>query len=475
MAKIIGLPKLSPTMEEGTLVRWVKQEGDSIDIDDLIAEVETDKATMEFRSFDRGVLLKQLAGEGATLKPDQPVAIIGGKGDDIAALLSQAGAPAPAAAPAAAAPAAAAQAPAAKAKNGVGAAAEGAAPAPEASAPEAETAPEADASEAATPEADAPEAAAPEAHSGRVLASPVVRKIARERELDLSKVQGSGPGGRVVKRDVEAADGRVGLPGSALRGPSAPPPAIGAKAAAPAPRLIPQAAAAPSGEGRLEKLSQMRKTIARRLTESKRDVPHFYLTIDIDAEPLVAARAEINADLAASGEKISLNDLLIKACALALRRVPKVNASFQGENILFHDRVDISVAVAIADGLVTPVVRNADQLGVLAIARQVKDFAARAKDKKLKPEEMSNGTFSISNLGMFGIDEFSAVINPPEGAILAVSAVREEPVVRDGAVVPGKKLALTMSCDHRVIDGALGAEWLKVLRGLLESPLRMLV
>lgn len=470
MAKIIGLPKLSPTMEEGTLVRWVKQEGDSIEIDDLIAEVETDKATMEFRSFDRGVLLKQLAGEGATLKPDQPVAIIGGKGDDIAALLSQAGAPAPAAAPPAAAPAAAAQAPAANAKNGVAAAEDAEVAAPEAGAPEAEPTPE-----AATPEADAAEAAAPEAHSGRVLASPVVRKIARERELDLSKVQGSGPGGRVVKRDVEGADGRVGLPGSALRGPSAPPPAIGAKAAAPAPRVIAQAAAAPTGEGRLEKLSQMRKTIARRLTESKRDVPHFYLTIDIDAEPLVAARAEINADLAASGEKISLNDLLIKACALALRRVPKVNASFQGENILFHDRVDISVAVAIADGLVTPVVRNADQLGVLAIARQVKDFAARAKDKKLKPEEMSNGTFSISNLGMFGIDEFSAVINPPEGAILAVSAVRDEPVVRDGAVVPGKKLALTMSCDHRVIDGALGAEWLKALRGLLESPLRMLV
>ncbi len=451
MAKIIGLPKLSPTMEEGTLVRWVKQEGDAIDIDDLIAEVETDKATMEFRSFDRGVLLKQLAGEGETLKPDQPVAIIGGKGDDIAALLSQAGASA------AGAPAAAQ---------------ETSAHAPEAPAASDITL----AVEALNGAEDEEEQAAPsEAHSGRVLASPVVRKIARERELDLSKVRGSGPGGRVVKRDVEGADGRVGLPGSALRGPSSPPSAIGAKAQAPAPRLIAPIAVATSGTGRVEKLSQMRKTIARRLTESKRDVPHFYLTIDIDAEPLVAARAEINADLAASGDKISLNDLLIKACALALRRVPRVNASFQGDSVLLHDRVDISVAVALADGLVTPVVRNADQLGVLAIARQVRDLAARARDKKLKPEEMTNGTFSISNLGMFGIDEFSAVINPPEGAILAVSAVRDEPVVKGGAVVPGKKLALTMSCDHRVIDGALGAEWLKILRSLLESPLRMLV
>lgn len=445
MAKIIGLPKLSPTMEEGTLVRWVKQEGEAIEIDDLVAEVETDKATMEFRSFDRGVLLKQLAAEGETLKPDQPVAIIGNKGDDISGLV-----------------------------GGAGGAVKAAASAPTPQAPAVAAAPQAVAPSASEAEADEPEHAA----GGRVLASPVVRKIARERDLDLSRVKGTGPGGRVIKRDVESADdARVGLPGTALRGPSAPPPSVG-KVAAPGPKapVVPSVTAlSPSGAGRTEKLSQMRKTIARRLTESKQQVPHFYLTIDVDAEPLVAARAEINADLAASGEKVSLNDLLIKACALALRRVPNVNASFQGDSILFHDRVDISVAVAIAEGLVTPVVRNADQLGVLAIARTVKDLATRAKDKKLKPEEMSNGTFSISNLGMFGIDEFSAVINPPEGAILAVSAVRDEPVVKNGAVVPGKKLALTMSCDHRVIDGALGAEWLKALRSLLESPLRMLI
>ncbi len=537
MAKIIGLPKLSPTMEEGTLVRWVKQEGDTIEVDDLIAEVETDKATMEFRSFDKGVLLKQLAAEGETLKPDQPVAVIGKKGDDVEGLLAKAGA-----APANQKTKSSAEADAEAAEGredaagsedqavegeasdsgedageedaGEGDAGEDDAGEEDAGEEDAgeEDAGEEDAGEAAQArptqkaakpanrnasqkKADAPakKAAAPSAtddsqdaepsaeaseangqDGGRIMASPAVRRIARERELDLSQVRGSGPGGRVIKRDVETSDTRVGLPGTALRGPSAPPSA--GKAPAQAPR--PTASAAPNaklGEGRLEKLSPMHKTIARRLTESKQTVPHFYLTIDIDAGALVAARAQINADLEASGEKVSLNDLLIKACAVALRRVPKVNASFQGENILFHDRVDISVAVAIPDGLVTPVVRNADQLGVLAIARQVKDLAARAKEKKLKPEEMSNGTFSVSNLGMFGIDDFSAVINPPEGAILAISALRDEPVVKDGQVVPGKRLALTMSCDHRVIDGALGAEWLKVLRGLLESPLRMIV
>jgi pyruvate dehydrogenase E2 component (dihydrolipoamide acetyltransferase) len=446
MAKIIGLPKLSPTMEEGTLVRWVKHEGDAIDVDDLVAEVETDKATMEFRSFDKGFLLKQLAAEGATLAPDQPVAIFGNKGEDISSLLGQVGGGGNGGAQAAAQPKAEAK--------------------PEAKKPEAKPEPQAPAQEQAEP------SESEEPVTGRVLASPVVRKIAREKNLDLSRVRGSGPNGRVVKRDVEEMDTRVGLPGAPLRGPSAPPPPMRIAKDAPPTVIVP--GAAPAGS-RIEKLSQMRKTIARRLAESKREVPHFYLTIDVDAEPLLATRATINAELESTGEKVSLNDLLIKACAVALRRVPQVNASFLGDSVAYHDRVDISVAVAIPDGLVTPVVRNADQLGVLTIARTVKDLAARAKDKKLKPEEFQNGTFSISNLGMFGIDDFSAVINPPEGAILAVSAVRDEPVVKKGAVVPGKRLALTLSCDHRVIDGAVGAEWLKVLRSLLESPLRMIV
>jgi pyruvate dehydrogenase E2 component (dihydrolipoamide acetyltransferase) len=446
MAKIIGLPKLSPTMEEGTLVRWVKQEGEPIAVDDLIAEVETDKATMEFRSFDAGVLLKQLAPEGATLQPDQPVAIFGNEGEDISELLKQAGA-------------------------GGGDA-------------KSETKPEApdakpDAKSAKQPDAD--DGAEPERVTGRIFASPVVRKIARENDIDLRQVQGSGPGGRVIKRDIDGTDARVGLPGAALRGPSAPPPARKASpppaaSAAPAQQAVPAAAVPQAGDGdRTEKLSQMRKTIARRLTESKRDVPHFYLTIDVDAEPLVALRADFNRRLEGSGDKISLNDLIIKACAVALRRMPRVNVSYAGDSLILHDHVNISVAVAVPDGLVTPVIRDADRLGAVAISQAVRELAGRAKNKKLKPEEMTGGTFSISNLGMFGIDEFSAVINPPEGAILAVGAVRDEPVVKAGAVVPGKRMALTMSCDHRVVDGALGAEWLKLLRSLLEAPIDMLL
>jgi pyruvate dehydrogenase E2 component (dihydrolipoamide acetyltransferase) len=460
MAKIIGLPKLSPTMEEGTLVRWIKQEGEPLEVDDLIAEVETDKATMEFRSFDRGVLLKQLAPEGATLSPDQPVAIVGNQGEDISALLKKAGvAGAPSAPPPAKAePVRARTAPPPKAGG------------------EKKAEIVADAAGAEQPEASEPaegdNGAAPA--DGRVFASPVVRRIAREKDIDLSRVTGTGPHGRVIKRDVEAIDGRVGLPGAPLRGPSAPPPSAKRPPPAAATKTEPTPVA-PSAGDRVEKLSQMRKTIARRLSESKREVPHFYLTIDVDAEPIVLLREQINKQLAASGEKISPNDLLIKACAVALRRYPRVNASFAGDSMIFHQDIHISVAVAIPDGLVTPVLRNVDRMGVLAISQQVREMAGRAKEKKLKPEEMQGGTFSISNLGMFGIDSFSAVINPPEGAILAVGAVRDEPVVKDGAVVPGKRLALTMSCDHRVVDGAVGAEWLKVLRGLIEQPFSMLL
>ncbi len=438
MAKIVGLPKLSPTMEEGTLSRWAKKEGDEIGIDDLVAEVETDKATMEWRSFDKTVLLKILVPEGSTLKPDQPVAIFGQKGEDVSALVAQA------------------------AGGGAGLVAVAAAPAktPE---PPKESAPAAAALAAVAPAAEAP------APGGRVAASPLVRKIARERSIDLARVRGTGPHGRIVKRDVEG---------------------LAATSAAPAASAAPSAIATRVlGERRpptTVKLSQMRKTIARRLTESKQSVPHFYLTIDVDAGPLVSARAQINADLEAqfkaspaqgqkSAEKVSVNDLLIKACAAALRRVPAVNSSFTPDALVHHDAVDISVAVAVPDGLLTPVVRDADQLGVLAISRAVRELAGRAKDKKLKPEEMTGGTFSISNLGMFGIEQFAAVINPPEGAILAVGTVRDEPVVKDGAVVPGQRLRMTLSCDHRVVDGAVGAEFLAVLKRLVEAPITLLV
>ena len=412
MAKIIGLPKLSPTMEEGTLVAWIKKEGDEVDVDDLLAEVETDKATMEFRSFDRGVLLKILVPEGETLEPDVPVAIIGKAGEDIGDLLAQVKAGAGSATATATAPVSA-----------------------PVSAPAAVPAP-------------VSELASVSAAGGRVLSSPVVRRLARERNIDLHSVQGSGPHGRVVKRDIESLASGAGAA-----------PALAGE------RLAP----------RIEKASSMRRTIARRLTESTQTTPHYYLTIDVDITPLVGARKAMNAELEAAGKKVSLNDLIIKAAAVALRRVPEVNASWMGKEIHYHQVVDISIAVAIDEGLMTPVVRDADRKGVAQIAEEVRDLAARARDKKLQLEEMTNGTFSISNLGMFGIEEFTAVINPPEGAILAVGTIRDEPVVEDGAIVPGRRMRFTMSCDHRVIDGATGARFMAALKTLLEAPLNMLL
>lgn len=410
MAKIIGLPKLSPTMEEGTLVAWTKKEGDEVEIDDLLAEVETDKATMEFRSFDRGVLLKILVPEGETLEPDAPVAIIGKAGEDISDLLAQV-------------------------QAGAGSATVSATVSKSATV-----------SESATVSAPVSELAS----DGRVLSSPLVRRLARERSIDLHAVQGSGPRGRIVKRDIES------YAGGALAG--AAPALIGERLA---PRVV--------------KASSMRRTIARRLTESMQTTPHYYLTIDVDIAPLADARKAMNAELEAAGKKVSLNDLIIKAAAVALRRVPEVNASWMGQEIHYHQVVDISIAVAIDEGLMTPVVRDADRKGVAQIADEVRDLAARARDKKLQLEEMTNGTFSISNLGMFGIEEFTAVINPPEGAILAVGTIRDEPVVEEGSIVPGKRMRFTMSCDHRVIDGATGAKFMAALKRIVESPLNMLL
>ena len=417
MAKIIGLPKLSPTMEEGTLVEWIKKEGDLVEVDDLLAEVETDKATMEFRSFDKGVLLKILVQPGETLAPDTPVAILGEKGEDISALLAEVAAGASKSAP----------------------------PEPKAT-PSVSATPAASSGVASSGAVSSGAVASAPRPDGRVLASPLVRRLAREHGVDLSQLAGSGPRGRIVKRDLEAF---------LAAGASAPSVAHGR----PAPRVV--------------KASPMRKTIARRLTESKQTVPHFYLTIDIDAGPMIAARRQMNGAL--EGEKVSFNDLVLKACALALRKVPECNASWMGDAIHYHQVVDISVAVSVPDGLVTPVVRDADRKGVLAISREVRELAARARDKKLKPEEMSGGTFSLSNLGMYGIEEFAAVINPPEGALLAVGSIRDAVVVRDGEVAAGKRMKVTLSCDHRVVDGAVGARWLQELRRLLEAPMAMLL
>jgi pyruvate dehydrogenase E2 component (dihydrolipoamide acetyltransferase) len=502
MGKLLEMPKLSPTMEEGVLSAWHKKEGDEVGIDDLLAEVETDKATMEFRSFDKGTLLKILVAAGTQVKLGQPVAVIGATGEDVSALVAQAGG----------------------AKAETGATAEGGPKAEEAAKPPAPAegnAPSADAkpvappakpspSEATTPAAAAtpPQAPPPRKSpafnvlervsyaaepvgngggpgAGRVIASPYVRKVAREMGIDLQGALGTGPGGRVVAADLDSLRTR----GNAAKGASPASPKPPPDAAEPTSLArVPGPSAALRGPGgedaEVRPLSPMRKTIARRLTESKTTVPHFYLSIDVDASNLVKLREQINAELASSahgksnGEsqplKVSLNDLLIKACAVALVHVPECNASFTPEAILVHKRVDISVAVAIPDGLVTPVLRRADQKSVVAIAIEVRELASRARSRKLKPEEMQDGTFSISNLGMFGIDEFAAVINPPEGAILAVGQVREVPVVADGAVVAGKRLALTLSCDHRVVDGAVGASFLAELRRLIEHPLRVL-
>jgi pyruvate dehydrogenase E2 component (dihydrolipoamide acetyltransferase) len=502
MAKILEMPKLSPTMEEGVLSTWHKKEGDPIAVDDLLAEVETDKATMEFRAFDKGTLLKLLVAPGTQVRLGQPVAIIGEPGEDVSALAGQSGgeaagarvtkttAPAPAdeAPPADATPEESMAPPAQRAPQaGAG---KTLAPAPAAQATQAKAL-DAPAPDTAPPiaqrkppvanlldrtsfpgERAAPAAPgeAPDDARGRILASPYVRKVAREQGIDLKGAQGSGPGGRVLPADLEAMHGQAAAPVGALTRPGSAP-------ATPATLNTPAALAPPEARP----LSPMRRTIARRLTEAKATVPHFYLTIDVDAAALVKLRARINEELAsasADGDvaaaKVSLNDLLVKACAIALVRVPECNASFTPDAILLHRRVDISVAVAIPDGLVTPVVRNADQKSVAAIAREVRELAGRARAKKLKPEEMADGTFSISNLGMFGIDEFSAVINPPEGAILAVGQVRDVPVVVDGAVAPGQRLAMTLSCDHRVVDGAIGAAFLAELRRLVEHPMRVL-
>ncbi len=460
MAKILDMPKLSPTMEEGVLSSWHKKEGDSIGVDDLLAEVETDKATMEFRAFDKGTLLKILVAPGAQVKLGQPVAIVGNAGEDVSALAAQAGLTGGTARENK-------QAPAAEASRATDASeTKHADPKLETPVPAAQRKPAAASPLDRTAYAPGPTGNGTRAEGARVLASPYVRKVARERGIDLQGAHGSGPGGRVVPSDLES----LGTKDSAAlaRVNNATPTTLRAQ-------LL--------EEPEVRPLSPMRKTIARRLSESKTTVPHFYLSIDVDASGLVQLREQINSELLAAdgksnGEgqptKVSLNDLLVKACAVALVHVPECNASFTPDAILVHKRVDISVAVAIADGLVTPVVRSADQKSVVAVSRELRELAARARARKLKPEEMQDGTFSISNLGMFGIDAFAAVINPPEGAILAVGQVRDVPVVRDGAVTAGKRLAMTLSCDHRVVDGAVGAAFLAELRRLVEHPMRVL-
>ncbi|MBA3458205.1 MAG: pyruvate dehydrogenase complex dihydrolipoamide acetyltransferase [Deltaproteobacteria bacterium] len=495
MAQILGLPKLSPTMEEGVLVRWTKKEGDKVSPGDLIAEVETDKANMDFNVEDEGVLLKLLVKEGDTVKLGAPVAIIGKAGEDVTALVETAkggGAPAPAAKPTSASAAApegmgaedSANAPAAQ-KNPTSSeqrAAQGKAPAvsgqkatpPRAAAPSA----------AQRPAAKHPTASAAPAASGKLLASPLAKTLAIELGIDLRTLTGSGPGGRIVERDVRqvaegGGNGHASEPSSdgegegegKGEGSSGHADAEGEPQQTQAIAVRHARQMVPDGEGDFEDVpaSNMRKRIAARLTEAKRDVPHFYLMRKLDAAPLLAFRGRLNELLGDRG-KVSVNDLIIKAVALALRRVPECNASWENDAIRRYRRVHVGVAVAIEDGLVTPVVRDADQKGIGAIAAEVKDLAERAKKRGLKGHEISGSTFTVSNLGMMGVERFTAIINPPESGILAIGATVDEPVIVKDQIVPGKRMTVTMSCDHRVIDGALGARWLQAFAELFEKP-----
>jgi pyruvate dehydrogenase E2 component (dihydrolipoamide acetyltransferase) len=435
----ILMPALSPTMEEGTLAKWHVKVGDTVKAGDVIAEIETDKATMEVEAVDEGVIEAILVEAGTeNVKVNAPIAKLAGEGES------------PAPPPSKEAPAKAA--PAAEAPK--------AAPAP--------VAPAQAAGETAAPAKPAP-AAAPS--GDRVFASPLARRLASAANLDLKSIAGTGPHGRVVKADVEAAQ-KGGAP--TAKAASAPAAAASA-AAAPRAHLSLEQQGIPAGSYDLVPLDGMRKTIARRLTDSFRDVPHFPLTIDLEIDALLAARAKINHLLEGQGVKVSVNDIIIKAVAVALKRVPEANASYTPEGIAMHKHADIAVAVAIDGGLITPIVRAAETKGLAQISAEVKDLAARAKSKKLKPEEFQGGTFSVSNLGMFGIKAFASIINEPQGAIMSVGAGEQRPVVKDGQLAVATVMTVTLTCDHRVVDGAIGAKFLAAFKPLIEEPLTLIV
>jgi len=446
MATPILMPALSPTMTEGTIAKWLKAEGDAVQSGDLLAEIETDKATMELEAVEEGILGKIIAPEGAEGIPvNEPIAVMLEEGEDASAAdsVSAGGAaPAPAEAPApAAAPTETVPAPA---------------PAPA-------TAP------AATP------AAAPS--GGRIFASPLAKRLAADGGLDLAGVNGSGPHGRIVKRDVEAALAAGSQPAATPSQEVVPAPQVPAVADAatlPAPAAPP---ALPGQEFTEIPHSNMRKVIATRLQESKQTVPHFYLTIECEIDKLLDMRKDLNGR-APEGDgayKISVNDFVIRAVALSMKKVPMVNVSWTDAAMRQYKDVDVSVAVAIDGGLITPIVKNADQKGLAEISVEMKDLATRAKDGKLAPEEYQGGGFSISNLGMFGVKEFSAIINPPQSCILAVGAGEQRAVVKDGALSIATMMSCTLSVDHRAVDGALGAEFLQVFKAMIEDPLTMML
>jgi len=440
----LKMPALSPTMEEGTLAKWLVKEGDAVAAGDLLAEIETDKATMEFEAVDEGVIARILVAEGTDeVKVGTVIALIAAEGEDAGAA-----APAPTAAPE----------PVAKGGGETGAgqpATEEAAPTPQPDVKGYGANPAEDAA-LAQPQA-APQ---PKADTGdRIKASPLARRLAEQRGIDLSALQGSGPGGRIVKADVDGAGGKPAQPAASQ-------PAAASPAPAPTPTY-----GAPDIPHEATKLSNMRKTIARRLTESKQNVPHIYLTVDIRLDALLKLRGELNGALEPRGVKLSVNDLMIKALAAALIEVPACNVQYTGDQLLTFSRADISVAVSIPGGLITPVIADAGAKSLSAIATEMKDLAARARDNKLKPEEYQGGTASLSNMGMYGISSFSAVINPPQGMIMAIGAGEKRPAVIDGSLQIATMMSATGSFDHRAIDGADGARLMKAFKALVETPL----
>ncbi|HEX8238744.1 MAG TPA: pyruvate dehydrogenase complex dihydrolipoamide acetyltransferase [Allosphingosinicella sp.] len=444
----LKMPALSPTMEEGTLAKWLVKEGDSVAAGDLLAEIETDKATMEFEAVDEGTIAKILVAEGTDeVKVGTVIALIAAEGEDAVA--------------AASAPAAAKE-PVAKDGGETGAGQ----PATQAPAP-------------APPPAPAAAAPQPKADAGdRVKASPLARRLAEQRGVDLASLTGSGPGGRIVKADVDGAGGKEGLPQPRIQSGAE---RVGDSTGAVRPEPVegrtappPPSYAVPEIPHEVAKLSNMRKTIARRLTESKQNVPHIYLTVDIRLDALLKLRGELNASLEPRGVKLSVNDLMIKALAASLMEVPECNVQYTGTELITFKRADISVAVSIPNGLITPVITEADTKPLSRIATEMKDLAARAREGKLRPEEYQGGTASLSNMGMFGISVFSAVINPPQGMILAIGAGEKRPYVVDDALSVATVMSATGSFDHRAIDGADGARLMQAFKRLVEAPLGML-
>ena len=426
----ILMPALSPTMEEGILAKWVVKVGDTVNAGDVIAEIETDKATMEVEAVDEGVIEEILVAAGTEgVKVNTPIARLKGEGGTAA--------PAPKAAPAAADKAVAAEK--ADVKQTEAAKAPATAPAP---------------------------TTAPAASGARVAASPLARRLAQLGNIDLKAVKGTGPHGRIIKRDIEEAQKSGGAKA----------PAAGASAPAGEPRKVQslEQMGIPAGSYDLVPLDGMRKVIARRMTESFRDIPHFPLTIDIELDNLLAARAKINTALESRGIKVSVNDMIIKAVALALKQVPEANASYTPDGIAMHHNADIAVAVAIDGGLITPIVRKAETKSLADISKEMKDLAQRARDRKLKPEEFQGGTFSVSNLGMFGIKSFNSIINEPQGCIMSVGAGDQRPVVKNGQLAIATVMTVTLTCDHRVVDGSIGAKFISAFKPLIEDPIKML-